>query len=123
MDFQKKTNLCTIIVLTAPPNSRKSVAHRISEDALQYFEQLLEVNEKSPDSSFPAFKASINGKLTRAGLITFLKKNTLGRKSVLLNYDELTNSLEWFGSEKEKDSVYIDKVVFCFILRNVLRYC
>lgn len=111
--LSKRTNLCSMIVLAAPSNSRKSVAHRISEDALQQFELLVADTENEKASAI--FKASINGKLTRAGLITFLNKNTLGRKSVLLNYDELTNCLDWFGNEKEKDTVYIDKVVCCMM--------
>jgi hypothetical protein len=97
----KYTNLCANIVLAAPTNSRKSKIHEWISRGLIKFAEL---------SGDGTMKTYMDGKITRAGLISTLQKNTNGRHSILLHFEEAVSSLDWFGRLVSKDTAYLDKV-------------
>jgi hypothetical protein len=50
-------------------------------------------------------KTYIDGKVTRAGLITTLQRYTNGRNAILLHFEEAVSSLDWFGRLVSKENV------------------
>lgn len=97
----RSANLCCMIVLSAPPNSRKSNAYNLIQDGMLEFQAMF--SEK--------VSVALTGKMTRAGLIGELLRSTNGRHSILLHYEEMANQLEWFGRVNVRENgVYIEKV-------------
>jgi hypothetical protein len=72
---------------------------------------------------------SIDGKMTRAGLIRTILQNTAGRKSLLLHYEEMAANLDWFGrpaESKDNNQTYISKNDFLLLydqgkIANILK--